>query len=285
MLYDLHDRPDLDDPVLVMYLDGWIDAGLAASAALVALLEALETRVIATFDTDVLLDHRARRPVLHIEEGLNTGLLWPELTLRAGFDRSGRDVLVLAGPEPDHQWRAFCDETVRLAEELGVTLAVGLGGFPAPVPHTRPTRLASTATNRGLADRVGFIPGSIDVPAGIQAALERRFADADIPAVTLWARVPHYVATMPYPAASAALLDGLSSLTGIVVDTAALAAAAAETRSRIDTLVANNPEHQQLVTQLEAQWDGDEPPPSAFGNLPSAEEIGAEVERFLRDEG
>ena len=86
---------------------------------------------------------------------------------------------------------------------------MGLGAFPAPVPHTRPVRLASTATTQELAAQVGFVPGTIDVPAGIHAALERGFADAGIPAVGLWARVPHYVAAMPYPAASAALLDGL----------------------------------------------------------------------------
>jgi predicted ATP-grasp superfamily ATP-dependent carboligase len=155
-------------------------------------------------------------------------------------------------------------------------MAVGLGAFPAPVPHTRATRLAATASTRELADRVGFVPGRIDVPAGVQAALERAFADAGLPAVGLWARVPHYLAAMPYPAASAALLRGLTELTGLAIDVDELDRAAAETRVQVDELVTNNAEHVQLVHQLETQVDAE---------LPSGDELAAELERFLRDEG
>lgn len=285
MLYELLERPALEDPVLVVCLDGWIDAGLAASTALAGLLASVQSQVIATFDTDVLLDHRARRPIMRIEDGLNTGLTWPEIQLWAGADRDGRDLLVLAGPEPDHQWHAFSDAVVELAEDLDVQLAVGLGAFPAPVPHTRPCRLAATATTRDLAERVGFVAGALEVPAGVQAAIERRFFDADIPAVGLWARVPHYVAAAPYPAASAALLDGLSTLTGLSLDTTDLHAAAADARSRIDELVANNPEHGHLVTQLEHAIDAETHLGGPDGTtLPSGDELAAEFERFLRDE-
>src|SRR5437870_9165435 len=103
--YELHSRPELEDPVLLMSLDGWIDAGLGAATAAAALLSAIDTEVVATFDTDELLDHRARRPVVRIVDGINTGLTWPELQLRAGRDGSGRSVLLLLGPEPDHRWR------------------------------------------------------------------------------------------------------------------------------------------------------------------------------------
>ena len=283
LLYDLHDRPEFTDAVLVMCLDGWIDAGLGAATALAGLLASVETSVVATFDTDTLLDHRARRPVVHIVDGINTGLTWPELQLRAGRDDDGRELLVLVGPEPDHQWRAFCDQAVDLVQELGAHLAVGLGAFPAPVPHTRPVRLVATATNDELAAKVGFMPGSLDVPAGVQAALERRLADADVPTVGLWARVPHYVAAMPYPDASAALLEGLHSVTGLQANTADLRQAGEDTRRRVDELVANNPEHVQMVAQLEAQVDA-EVQSGGFRDLPSGDEIAAELERFLRDE-
>src|SRR5437870_833888 len=180
--YELHSRPSLEDPVLLMSLDGWVDAGLGAATAAAALLSSIETEVVATFDTDGLLDHRARRPVVRIVDGVNTGLTWPGLQLRAGRDSGGRSVLLLFGPEPDHQWRAFCDDTVGLARDLGVRLVTGLGAFPAPVPHTRPCRLAATATTAELAAKVGYVPGTLDVPAGVQAALERAFGDAGIAA-------------------------------------------------------------------------------------------------------
>lgn len=284
---DLHRRPDLADPILVVHLDGWVDAGFGGAGAVGALLGAVETEVIATYDTDALLDHRAHRPIVQIVDGVNSGLAWPELTIRAGRDAAGHALLVLSGPEPDHHWRAFCDETTELAAEFGVRMVVGLGAFPAPAPHTRPCRLVATATNAELAAAVGFVPGTINVPAGAQAALERRFGDADVPAVGLWARVPHYVAAMAYPEAAAVLLEGLARLTGVQVDTAELRRAAEEARRHIDELVANNPEHLQMVRQLEAHADAEGLVPGGGwrSDLPSGEEIAAELERFLREQG
>jgi predicted ATP-grasp superfamily ATP-dependent carboligase len=231
---------------------------------------------VATFDVDTLLDHRARRPIVRIVDGVNTGLRWPEIQLLGGHDAGGHDLLLLVGPEPDHQWRAFTAAVGELATSFGVDLVIGLGAFPAPVPHTRPARLASTATTTELAQRVGFLPGALDVPAGVQAALERAFADIGVAAVGLWARVPHYAAAMPYPEASAVLLEGLASVAGITSDTADLRRAAEVSRQHLDELIANSEEHIALVRQLETQVDAD---------VPSGDEIAAEVERFLRGEG
>jgi predicted ATP-grasp superfamily ATP-dependent carboligase len=169
-----------------------------------------------------------------------------------------------------------------LAGRYDVRLVVGLGAFPAPAPHTRPARLASTATTEELARTVGYVPGQLDVPAGVQAALERRFAELGIPAVGLWARVPHYASAMPYPEASAALLDGLAEVAGIAVDTADLRDAAATTASRLDELIANSEEHIAMVRQLEAQVDAESVVSGGFRDLPSGDEIAAELERFLR---
>jgi hypothetical protein len=275
-LYELHARPPLDRPVLVVGMEGWIDAGLGAATAMATLLGAVTTEPVATFDVDTLLDHRARRPIVRIVDGVNTGLRWPEIQLRGGHDADGHDVLLLLGPEPDHQWRAFTAAVGELALSFGVGLVIGLGAFPAPVPHTRPARLASTATTSELAQRVGFLPGALDVPAGVQAALERGFAELGIPAVGLWARVPHYAAAMPYPEASAVLLEGLTSVAGITTDTRDLRRAAEASRQHLDELIANSEEHIALVRQLETQVDAD---------VPSGDEIAAEVERFLRGQG
>jgi len=282
-LYDLLQRPSLDDPLMIVTLEGWVDAGLGAAAAVAALLGTVDTDVVANFDVDSLLDHRARRPVVRIVDGVNTGLMWPEIQLRSGRTSEGRDILFLVGPEPDHQWRAFCTAVAELAGAFGVQLVVGLGAFPAPVPHTRQTRLVATATSAELAHRVGFIPGTIDVPAGVQAGLERRFAELGIPAVGLWARVPHYAAAMPYPEASVVLLEGLAALTGVHADATELRAAAQSTRTRLDELVANSEEHATLVRQLETAVDAEIERPLG-SSLPSGDELAAELERFLREE-
>jgi proteasome assembly chaperone (PAC2) family protein len=282
-LYSLNERPELDGPLLIVTLEGWVDAGLGAAAALAALLGSVATEVVASFDVDSLLDHRARRPVVRIIDGVNSGLMWPEIQLRSGRTEDGQDLLFLVGPEPDHQWRAFCTAVAELAGAFNVTMVVGLGAFPAPVPHTRDARLVATATSSELAHRVGFIPGTIDVPAGVQAALEREFAELGVPAVGLWARVPHYAAAMPFPEASVVLLEGLQRLTGVSADTSELRAAAQSTRVRLDELVANSEEHAALVHQLEAAADAEAERP--FGaSMPSGDELAAELERYLREE-
>jgi predicted ATP-grasp superfamily ATP-dependent carboligase len=273
----------LERPLLVLGFEGWIDAGLGGIAATNRLLADTPTEILATFDTDLLLDQRARRPIMRVENGVNMGLTWPEITLRWGANRSGRSLLVLSGPEPDLRWHQFTSEVVALGRQLGAELVIGLGAFPAPVPHTRPVRLSATATTAELAQMVGFLPATIDVPAGIHASLERGFADAGVAAVGLWAQVPHYTAAMPYPAASAALLDKLAEMGGFTIDSGALHAAAEQTFTQIEQLIANSEEHQAMVRQLERQLD-QAPASGGLGPIPSGDELAAELERFLRGE-
>jgi predicted ATP-grasp superfamily ATP-dependent carboligase len=209
--------------------------------------------------------------------------------MRAGADAAGNDVIVLMGPEPDYQWGAFCGHVCKLAGEFGVRLVCGLGAFPAPVPHTRPVRVVATSTDADLAARVGFIPGGIEVPAGIEAVLEREFLAFGTPAVGLWARVPHYLSAMPYPEAGAALLGTLGDVSGLRLDSSQLVADAADARVRIDQLIANSADHRQMVAQLEHQVDAAEEPEQAGLNLsaddlPSGDELAAELQRFLRGE-
>jgi hypothetical protein len=251
-----------------MCLDGWIDAGQAAATAMSSLRQGTHPELLATFDSDELIDHRARRPMLRIVNGVDAELRWPELRLEAATNGSGRNVLLLSGPEPDMRWHQFIDEVISLATRLGVEMVVGLGAFPAPVPHTRPVRLAATSTDAELAGRVGFIPATLDVPAGAQGALEYAFGAAGHPALGLWARVPHYAAALPYPAAAAALLDELAVVASVEVDTSAL--------------LSGSQEHLELVRQLEQQHDDEAG--MAFGDLPSGDELAAELERFLRGE-
>jgi proteasome assembly chaperone (PAC2) family protein len=280
-LYELIERPSLDRPTLVLGLDGWIDAGLGAAQALAAIIEQSQMETVATFDTDVLLDHRARRPTMHLVDGVNTGLTWPVIELRAGVDNRGTEALFLVGAEPDHNWRAFSKAVVDLALEFDTSMVVGLGAYPAPVPHTRPSRVVSTATNRQLAELVGFIHGHIDVPSGVHAAIERRCADVGLPAVGLWAQVPHYAATMPYPEAASLLLRALDSVANLRFDHSSLDADARQASQRLDELVANSDEHTEMVRQLEHHVDALE----VEGQLlASGDELAAELERFLRDQ-
>ncbi|MFZ4668968.1 MAG: proteasome assembly chaperone family protein [Microthrixaceae bacterium] len=279
--------PDLDQPVMVIGLEGWIDAGIGSANAMSAILTGADAETVAAFDADRLLDHRARRPIMHLHEGLITGLTWPATELRAGLDESGNDLLLLVGAEPDFEWQSFGDSVVELALELDCRMAVVLGAYPAPVPHTRDTRLALTTSSTDLSDHMrGYVRGTLDVPAGIHAVLDLALNGSGIPTVGLWAQVPHYVASMPYPGASVALLDGLARVAGIDPSYGDLVAEAAATRDRLDALVAENPQHQTMVHQLEEIADSDEDTDLDTlldgGELPTGDELAAELQEFLR---
>jgi hypothetical protein len=102
--------------------------------------------------------------------------------------------------------------------------------------------------------------------------------------------VPHYVASMSYPAASVALLEGLTTATGIAVDASELRREAVLQRERLDQLVEGNDEHRAMVAQFERLYDAadEHPPPAAAEGgleLRSGDEIAGEIERFLRDQG
>jgi predicted ATP-grasp superfamily ATP-dependent carboligase len=277
-LYSRLAEVNYPDPVLVICLDGWIDAGLGAAAALATIISGRQSERVAIWDADEIIDHRARRPVLHLADGVAASISWPEVELRAVTDDRGRGFLVLMGPEPDMKWHAFSRSVVELATSCSVRLAVGIGAFPAPVPHTRPVRLVATAPTPEAAAEVGYVPGAIDVPAGAQAVLEHELNRAGIRSVGLWARVPLYVVSMPYPAASAALIDGLGSFAGLSLPSGELHEAATRTKARIDELIAASDEHRSMVSQLESQVDTVE----GVERLPSGDEIAAELERFLR---
>jgi predicted ATP-grasp superfamily ATP-dependent carboligase len=281
---------NLGESILVVALEGWIDAGFGAARAVGALKQQIRTQRLVSFDCDELIDMRARRPVMKLVNGVNTGLTWPRLQIRHGRDRLGQDILVLTGPEPDHHWRAFTASIMDVVEACNVRMCVGLGAFPAPVPHTRPVTLGSTATSEDLAQRVGFLPASFEIPAGASAAIERAFAEVDKPAVGIWARVPHYVAAMPFPAASASILDALARVTGLVIDTDELHRDGRVAVQQIEQLVTNNPEHIEMVRTLERQADSENEQqlagaaPFTDASIPTGDELAAELEKFLREQ-
>ncbi len=283
-LFEVHSEPELSDPVLVVALEGWVDAGLGASTAVAALLGRGPTEPLVTFDGEHFLDQRARRPVATIVNGVTTEVNWPVTVIRRGTDDAGRDVLFLVGPEPDFRWHAFTDAVVGLAESWGVRMVVGLGAFPAPAPHTRPVKLAATAPEGSahMIEQIGAVQGEIEVPAGVQAVFEMAFDARGTPVVNLWARVPHYVSGMPFPEASAALVDGLAAVAGLTLDSSALRRAADNSRRQVDQLISDNAEHQAMVRRLEESIDASEGNAMGVEAVPSGDEIAAELERYLR---
>ena len=166
-------------------------------------------------------------------------------------------------------------------------MAVVLGAYPFAAPHTRPSRLSCSSPSTELIESVPFLKNSVDVPAGMGAVLEHAFVDRGMPALGLWAQVPHYLGTMSYPAAAVALLEGLAQVADVHVDVARLRTEADTQRERIDQLVSTNAEHRAMIEQLETLYDQADLQSGAAmwpDSIPTADELGAEVERFLRDQ-
>jgi predicted ATP-grasp superfamily ATP-dependent carboligase len=284
-LYELIEQPDLEDPVLVLAVEGWIDAGLAAATAADVLSDQLDTITVARFSTDDLLDYRARRPIAHLENGVLRGLTWPSLELRAAADLEGKELLLLVGAEPDRMWHQFTDEVVGLALDFGARMCVGLGAYPFAAPHTRPPRVACTASTPNLAEG-GFLRASLDFPGGIQAAVEQDCHSRGIGSVGLWAQIPHYLPpAMPFPAGSVALIEALARIGELSLPFGDLPGRAEATRNRLDELIAQNPEHVAMLHQLETAYEeADAPRSFAPEDLPTGDELVAELEQFLRDQ-
>lgn len=288
--YRLHEPlPDLVAPVLVGMLSGWIDASAAAASAMATVEHACDVRPLATFDGDQFTDYRARRPTMELRDGVNTRLVWPEIVLKVGRDPIGNDVLVLTGPEPDSAWHRFGNAMASLAVQLDVRMLVMLGAYPFATPHTRAVRLSTSSPSAELVDSIDALRNSVDVPAGMGAALEHALHDRGIPSLGLWAQVPHYAGTMSYPAASVALLEGLGQVTGLSIDATLSRNEATIQRQRIDQLIGGNDEHREMVRQMEKAYDEQTEAGQADGvnddaRVPTGDELAAEFERFLRDQ-
>ncbi|HEY6608141.1 MAG TPA: PAC2 family protein [Candidatus Limnocylindria bacterium] len=274
-LYRLDDAPELDAPVLVAALEGWVDAGMAGTTAAREL--AGDGGLVATFDSDAIYDYRARRPTLDIVDGRPRSLDWPALEIRA-VRIGDRDLLVLMGPEPDYRWRELSAAVVEVAKRLGVVSWASLGAIPAAVPHTRPVPILATASAAGLLpEGIRQGPdGVLRVPSACISVLELGAAAAGLPAVGFFAQVPHYV-NATYPAASIALLNALGRYLEIDPPVGQLATRALERRNLLDAATASDEDTRSHVERLELLADE--------SRLPEGDELIADIERFLRSGG
>ena len=272
MVYDLHEEPELQSPVMIAAFAGWVDAAGAGTSAAAHLGD--EGQKIATFDSDVLFDYRSQRPVLDIVDGVMKQTVWPEVVVRHA-QIEHKDVLVLTGLEPDLAWRRFSTGVAELAQRLRTAQFITLGSVPAAVPHTLPPPVMTTASDIDLLKGDVRPPqGLLRVPAAAVSMVDQRVAEAGIPTVGFFVQVPHYV-TAPYPSAVLALLRRLERHLEIDLSLGALDQEAREHREQLDEIVARQPEAQEHVRQLETMNEEQ--------GIVSGEELAGEIERYLRE--
>lgn len=279
--------PALDRPVLVHAMTGFIDAGHAAALATSAVLSALPHEVIARFDSDEVVDYRSRRPPMTFERDHWSAYEDPQLVLRAVEDPSGQTFLMLTGLEPDLQWERFAAAVSGLVHRLGVRLTIGLHGIPMAVPHTRPLGVITHATRPDLVSDQQSWLDTVQVPGSAAGLLEWRLGQQGQDAAGFVVQVPHYLTDADYPPAAELLLASVRTISGLTLPASTLADAAESAREQLDQQVAGSPEVAQVVHALEEQYDafvhaaGRSLLAAQEGGLPTADQLGAEVEKFL----
>jgi proteasome assembly chaperone (PAC2) family protein len=284
------DAPQVEEPVLLVALDGFVDAGSAASLAVDALLEGHEPQPVVRFDVDQLVDYRSRRPPLRFETDHWAAYTSPELDVVLMHDTAGTPYLLLAGPEPDTQWERFSAAIEQIVQRLGVRLVINLTAIPMAVPHTRPIGVTVHGTRPELTEGYEAWFATAQVPGSAIGLMEFRLGEAGHDAMGFAVHVPHYLARAEYPQAARVLLDHVGLAAELYLPTESLSTAAERTEAEIAEQVEASEEVRQVVQALERQYDmvasgrGDRSSLSLAGQLPSADELAAEVERFLADQ-
>src|SRR5580704_3409480 len=287
---DADDSAGSDGMALLVHLEGFMDAGAAGRLLTEHLLDAFEHTTVARFDTDRLLDYRSRRPLMTFDGGKWESYDAPELAVFKLADAAGKPFLLLTGPEPDHEWEAFASATQSLAERLGAGPMITYFGVPMGIPHTRPLGVITHATRPGLVTPKLPLPSKLQVPASASSLMEYRFGEAGKDAVGLVVQVPHYLSQAAYPTAALTLIDALTEVTGLDLPALELREAADRTNTLIDRQVAESTEVAELVQGLEAQYDAavehDGENLLAEGEeMPTADELAAQFEQFLAEQG
>lgn len=293
-LYDIHvDLPAdaIDADVMVLALGNLIDAGNVQQLLTQHLLGQFEHSVLASFDLDQLYDYRGRRPVMTFDRDHYQSYQEPRLVLYRLVDAAGTAFLLLAGPEPDYQWERFTAAVEQLVQRFGVRLVVGAHGVPMGVPHTRPVGVTRYASDRRLLGENHPLFGMIQLPGSIEGLLHLRLADKGHDTLGYALHVPHYLVQTDFADAAVAALEAISAGTGLVLPDAELRATAGLNRAEIEAQVRDNDEVGELVSGLEHQYDAftegvqrQNLLATQLEDLPSADEIGAELEEFLREE-
>ncbi|MDX6634287.1 MAG: hypothetical protein QOF06_490 [Solirubrobacterales bacterium] len=277
------DLPHLRSPLMVCAFRGWNDAAASASTALTAVASSLEAEPLASIDPEEYFDFQSTRPTISMDEGQTRRIDWPENSFFAvRIPSADRDLVLLDGTEPNLRWRTFSETIATVADALGVEMVITLGALIAEVSHTLPVPITGLASSAELVEELELERSNYEGPTGIVGVVHDLCRQNGIDSASLWAAVPHYVAAVPNPKAALALLRRLEGLTGIAVEASELEEETTDYEEQIGRAVAANPEIEELVSRIEAEQAD---LLSEEGELPSADTLAREFQRFLRQRG
>lgn len=271
----------LNRPVMVLGLRGWFDVAGVATTAVNELLTDQVAPVVATIDPDPFFDFTQERPQVELDEDEIRHIHWPTNEFRtARFPGAAHDLVALAGVEPHLRYATFADSVIAVAKAAKCELVVTLGAAADTVPHSRPPIVVGSTTVRGLMSAFGLSPPRYQGVTGLVGVLQERLDRAALPAVSLRVSVPHYLANAEHARSSIALLQHLHHILGVPVRTARLDHLASRQTALHDEAVAADEQATAYVAMLEREYDQ-----RAEAAIPSADSLGADIEKFLRDQG
>jgi hypothetical protein len=269
----------LHRPVMVLALRGWFDVAAVATDAIDALLTDRVAPVVASIDPDPFFDFTQERPLVELDDAEMRQVIWPANEFRlARFPNRAHDLVLLTGVEPHLRYATFAASIITVAQALGCEVVVTVGAAAEPVPHTRAPLVVGSTTDAGLARALGLSRPQYQGVTGLVGVLQERLDRAAIPAVSLRVGVPHYLGNAKHPQSSAALLRHLEHVLGVPTPHASLAEEAMRWRSLHDEAVAEDEQASAYVRLLEHEYDR-----RAEAAMPSADDLAAEFERYLRE--
>lgn len=269
-------------PVLIHLLEGYVDAGQTGRALARHLQAHSEHETMVRFDHDVLHDYRSRRPVITFDTNTWKSVSHFALEITVGTDTRGQEYLLLTGPEPDVQWDRTVAALNHLVTGLDVSMVVTAYGAPMAVPHTRPTLITAHSTEPSRVSDNPRMVDRVDVPASFSAYWELALGTHDRLAMGFAALVPHYLAQATFHQSVVAVIERINAETGLALPVADLQERVEANLTEINTEMNGSPEVLEVVSSLENQYDAVQAAPEEY--LPSADELGAEFERFLADQ-
>ncbi|MBL3687007.1 PAC2 family protein [Leucobacter zeae] len=275
---------------LIVALQGLSDAGSAVSQLDDYLWERTGPEELLRFDSDLLLDYRARRPVITFDEDHLVDYAPEELSLNLAHDELGKPFLLLSGFEPDFRWEQFIDAVLMLVHEFEVSTTVWTHAIPMPVPHTRPLTTTVSGSRDDLIEARSVWRPTTKLSASAAHVLEYRLHSLGEEVVGFALLIPHYLANTEYPEALHASLDGIMAATGLIFATDPVREASRKFMAQVDAQIAENAESAEMVRTLEQRYDAymedrtvRSPLMSEDGTIPTAEQIASELERFLAE--
>jgi hypothetical protein len=272
----------VDGPMpFVMLTDGWIEASEAMARVHETIAHQGDLTPVAEFDVDRLLDQRARRPIMNVVDGVMQEVQWPKLRISVGTDADDRPFLYMHGPEPDFNWRPFAAATALAIESIGASTMFTIGAYPVPAPHTRDVTISFASTCPDLIRSREATTGTLTVPVGVQMAVTTELRKNGVHTLGMFAQVPYYISTSPWPQASLGLLRNLHEVSGLRFDTASLEAQVPDATAAVESMLEDAPSLRDIVNELEQRFDDIKRIEET--EIPTGDELEEELQQFLRD--